>query len=284
MKIVSCSFLASVACTLILAGCGVSGADRGASPEDVPHGPPPGLEKARLLYHRNDGIYLRTLGDRSARKLADRASYPRWSPDGKAFAFLRGNDIMLYRFSEKSEKKLTSAGKGRALVFHPSGREVYFTDGDSVRAVDIRNGSTHTILKGPAFMELDIARDGTFLAATVKTIGYRVRRYDLPDGRETEMGRGCSASISPDGRQVTINIGDHTLLSLRDSRTGKERGRVKAPKGYKLDNQKWSNHADWIATVTEGKRQDILIQRATDDSPWRVTDEGDCDRPDLWVP
>ncbi len=43
--------------------------------------------------------------------------------------------------------------------------------------------------------------------------------------------------------------------------------------GPEADNQKWSNHPDWIAGIVEGKAQDIMVQRTGDGRVWRVTDE-----------
>jgi hypothetical protein len=51
----------------------------------------------------------------------------------------------------------------------------------------------------------------------------------------------------------------------------------------RLDNQQWSNRPEWIMTVREGPRRDILAQRVADGRVWRLTDDGDADRPDLFV-
>ncbi len=252
--------------------------------EDVGEGFPPDLAGARLLYQRPDGIYLRTAAKPEAEKIVGDAAYPRWAPDGQSFAFLRGNRVMLYRFSDRSARELAVAEKGRAVAFHPGGGEVWFTDGDAVKAVSVEGGASRVALSGARVLELDFAPDGTFLAATVPALGgYRVARFELPGGVRRDIARGCSAGVTADGGRILVNLDGHTRLALFDATSGERVAEIAAPPGFKLDNQKWSNHPDWLAAVTEGRRQDIVIQRASDGRVWRVTSEGDADRPDLRV-
>jgi hypothetical protein len=244
---------------------------------------PPALQTARVLYHRPDGIYLRTSEAPRPVKLVDNGTYPRWAPDGKRFAFLRGNEVMLYCFEQNDTQHLATASQGRALVFDADGREVLFTDDRTVRAVNVDSRAVRTVLEGPPFLELDIASDGSFLAATVRHRGYRVFRYALPSGEALEIDRGCSAGISPDNRWIMVNLDGHTRLALHDGRTGELRRVVHAPEGQMLDNQSWSNQPGWIAAIREGRRQDAVLQDTETGATWRITDEGDVDRPDLYV-
>jgi hypothetical protein len=264
-------------------GCGPAAADERAPGNRPPLAAPAELRGARLLYQRPDGIYLRTLGQNQTLRLVADAAYPRWAPDGQSFAFRRGDRIMLFDLRDRSERLLAEAERARAVAFHPDGRQVLFTDGKSVKSFDLRGGVATTLATGPEFFELAVSPQGDFFAATVKAFGYRVQRFDLPSGRATEIARGCSAGVSPDGQRITVNFDGHARLSLRDSRTGEERGELAAPVGLRFDNQKWSNQPDWIAAVAEGKRQDVFVQRVRDSQAWRVTDEGDADRPDLFV-
>ncbi|MBP7008412.1 MAG: PD40 domain-containing protein [Kiritimatiellae bacterium] len=264
-------------------GCDSTPARARAAADPVPLAAPPELAGARLLYQRPDGIYLRVLGQAQATRLAADGTWPRWSPDGKSFAFVRGPRILHCDLETRKERVLAEASHARAVAFHPDGQRVLFTDGKSVKSVPVAGGSATTLVTGPAFLELDVSSTGDFLVTTVKSRGYRVWRFDLPAGRKTEIGRGCSAGISPDDRLVTVNLDGHDQLALRDSRTGEERGRVPAPAGLRLDNQQWSNRPEWIMTVREGPRRDILAQRVADGRVWRLTDDGDADRPDLFV-
>lgn len=265
-------------------GCGRSAARDSQAAAAMPPGAPPELAGARLLYQRPDGIYLRTLGQHQSVRLVAGATNPRWAPDGQSFAFLRGGQVMCRDLRDSTERVLAEAERAHAVAFHPDGQQVLFADGKSVRAVDLRGGSPRQLVSGPEFLELDVSRQGDFFAATVKSaLGYRVRRFDLPSGQATEIGRGCSASVSPDGRWITVNIEGHARLSLRDSQTGAEQGELLAPAGHRFDNQKWSNHSGWIAAVAEGQRTDICVQKVGDSRAWRVTDDGDANRPDLFV-
>jgi hypothetical protein len=266
-----------------LFGCGPAKHPDSANAAALHVGVPPGLQGARLLYQRPDGIYLRILGQSQSVRLVEDAVYPRWAPDGQSFAFLRGDRILHFGLSDKSERLLATAERVRAVAFAPAGDRVLFAVGRSIQSVALRGGPVATVATGPEFMELDVSDQGDFFAATVKSFGYRVVRFDLPSGRQTEMARGCSASVSPDGRLITANQAGHVQLALRDSQTGADRGQVTAPAGLKFDNQKWSNHPDWIAAIAEGKRPDVLVLNVRDGQACRVTDDGDADRPDLFV-
>lgn len=272
---------AAVALALLLLGGSPA---RAGDPRDPLPAVPPELRGARLLYQRPDGVYVRTLGQAGAVRVAAGGATPRWAPDGKSFAFLRDGQIVRFRFGEGTETVLARVSKGRALAFHPGGREVFFSDGDDIRAVDTVTGKVRTAVRGLSALELDLAPDGSFLAATVKAWGFRVIRQDLPTGPRVEIGRGCSAGVSADGRYITVNLAGHERLALMDSKTGERRRWIPSPAGQRLDNQKWSNRSGWIAAVLEGPRREILVQRAEDGATWRATDEGDCDRPDLWIP
>jgi len=199
--------------------------------------------------------------------------------------FMRGQQVMLYEFASKKSRALTEGNKLRAVAFHPRGDEIWFISGKSIQAVNITDGKTRTVLNDLDAYELDIARDGSFFAATVKRlIGYRVEVFALPSGKNIEIGRGCSASISPDMRYVTVNTGDHTQLSLRNRANGREWKPIIAPPGLKLDNQTWSNNQEWIVSITEGEKQYVMAHRVSDGKTWRITPDSDCDRPDLFIP
>jgi hypothetical protein len=269
---------------MMISGCGASDSHSRTVAPALPVGFPAELEGARLLYQRPDGVYLRTLGRPAAVKVVDRGTCPRWAADGGSFAFLRGDEVMLFRLSDQSEQKLARTSRARSVAVHPDGREVFFTDGHSIVAVDTGTRSSRVVVEDREALELDISPGGDFLVATVRSLGYRVMRYDLPSGRRTEIGKGCSAGVSADNRFITVNLDGHTRLALKDSRTGELRRLLAAPDGHRLDNHKWSNHTDWIVAITEGRQQDILIQRVSDGKTWRITEEGDGDRPDLWIP
>lgn len=246
----------------------------------------PDLRESRLLYQRTDGIYLRTPGEQSARKLIRNGTYPRWVPGGDAFVFIRDDQILLYEFENKRERILAQASSPRAVAFHPNGEAVWFIDGKNLCSAPRTGGGPVRIEERTAdFRELNFAPDGTFLAVTVKRLtGFRVERLDPFTGRKNEIGRGCSANVSPDGRTITVNLGSHRELALHDSATGRETSRLFAPPGLQLDNQHWSNHPDWIVAVAEGDSTYVIAQRVSDGKAYRLTPESDCNRPALFFP
>lgn len=275
--------LAGLLAVGMLAGCGASGSRGTENGVELELETPSELRGAKLLYQRADGIYLRTLGRGGPRSLADKGVWPRWAPGGKSFVFLRGNQIVLFDLATKTERVVAEVAQARTVAFHPDGRQVLVADGKSVKSIALADGRSELLVSGPVFYELDVASSGEFFVGTVKFLGYRVWRYAVPSGASAELGRGCSASVSPDGRLATINVDGHHKLKLVDAQTGKVQQRLMAPEGVQLDNQKWSNHSGWIAGIIEGEAQNIVVQRVSDGRVWRVTDEGDGDRPDLWV-
>jgi len=113
--------------------------------------------------------------------------------------------------------------------------------------------------------------------------GFGIKRYSLAtDDESILLGRGCSASLSPNGTRATLNLNGHRELALLDVRTGDTLATLSAPPDTQLDNQYWSNHPDWITAVSH--KGDIFLQRVTDGTCWRITRTGDADRPDLFVP
>lgn len=243
----------------------------------------------KVVYQRTDGIYVTEISgaennNGKTERLVSEGTYPRWSPDGRQIAYVRGNDIMLYNLKGKNARKLTTAGQARAVCFRADGKAVLFTDGKSVREVDIASGVDLELISGSRFLEIDIASDASQLTVTEKTFtGYRVRIYNLKTGEEASVAKGCSASFSPDDRFVTVNGGDHTFLKLYSVDGLEEKGRVPAPAGMSFDNQFWSNHGDWLVSTIEGKANDIYIHHIPTGHSRKVTDHGDCDRSDLYV-
>lgn len=238
----------------------------------------------KLVFQRPDGIYLMQVGKQSARRLVDYGSNPRWSPNGKQIAFIHGNAIMLVTEKNGKIKHLATAGKAKAVCFDPDGRSVLFTDNNLLRRVDIRSRKVKTLLKGDRFYEVDMAKDGQRLAATVKTItGFKVRIFDLKTGSDRTVSKGCSASLSPDGKRVTVNGPKHRVLYLYQWENLKRAGAIHAPAGRRFDNQFWSNNPQWLTSTTEGKRNDIFLHHVASDTSYQLTTNGDSDRADLYV-
>ncbi|MFU8780888.1 MAG: hypothetical protein ACNA71_07670 [Kiritimatiellia bacterium] len=262
---------------------GVSCTSEKIPPEGLLTQVPAELKGAQLLYHRPDGLYFTTLGQDNIRKIHPHGYYGRWAPDGHAFAYIAQNEIFWHSLKTDVSLALAKANNVRAIAFHPDGKQIFFTDGTAIRAVEIETHQIRTVVSGPECFEIDVAPDASFLAATVRRRGYRVMRFSLPSGQWTDFGRGCSASVSANNEWITVNAGDHLTLTLHDSGTGKATKTIPAPAAHPLDNQKWSNHREWVAGIVEHPAQDIIIQFVPDGRVWRITDVGDADRPDLFI-
>jgi WD40 repeat protein len=238
----------------------------------------------KVVFQKPDGIYLIKIGEQSEKHLVDYGSNPRWSSDGKQIAFLHGNRIMLLTEKNSKISHLATASKAKALCFDPDGLSIIFTDNNLLRRVDIKTGEIRTLLKGGSFYEVDIAKDGRRLTATVKTLtGFKVRIFDLDTGSARTVSRGCSASLSPDGSRITVNGKKHRMLHLYQWENLKKVRTVHAPADRRFDNQLWSNNPQWLTSTTEGKRNDIFLHHITSDASYQLTTSGDCDRADLYV-
>jgi len=263
---------------LLLAGCTRGNVQH--SPPAVWSGPLPVLA---LAYQRTEGIYVRDSAG-GERLVAAGGTCPRFSPDGSLVAFVGENAIFVVPAAGGAVRTLAGVGRPRALCWHPAGDSVYFTDGESVRKVTVAGGEVTTVLQGPRVMELDVAHDGSLMLATVKEFGgYRLEVYELPSGRSRKLASGCSASLSPDGSRATANQGSHRFLTILDAVSGAVVERLDAPAGITMDNQFWSNHPDWIAGISEGAASDVYLYDLRGKRTLRITDGGDCDRPDAYI-
>ncbi len=241
------------------------------------------LREARLLFQRPDGIYLATPADSSPRRVTPDATYPRWLPDGLRLVFIRDNRIMLHEIADGAERELTRGNHIRAVTVNRGNGDILFADASGIHRTGIETGKTEQLVSTKRAYEL--AAHGSVLVATetLALRGFGIRRYHAhsPDAG-TLLGRGCSASISPDGTLTTLNLDGHRELAILDVHAGSTRQTIPAPADMQLDNQYWSNHPDWIAAVSHGG--DILLQRVSDAACWQLTATGDTDRPDLFIP
>jgi len=266
----------------LLAGAGCQREAQPVATGLQPPPPPAVLREARLLFHRPDGIYLARPFDGNERLVTPDASYPRWLPDGKRFVFIRDSRIMLHHTGDGSERELAHGQQVRAVAVNPINGNVLFAAADGVHRIDIATGGTQRLIPGKRAYEL--AARGNVLVVTeqLPLRGFGIRRYTLPSTSATLLGRGCSASLSPDGTLATLNLDGHRELAILEIHSGAVRKTLPAPPGMQLDNQYWSGHPDWIAAVSHSG--DILLQRVADAAAWQITTTGDADRPDLFIP
>lgn len=232
-----------------------------------------------------DGIYKTYLGSPESILLVKHGRYPRWSPDGRHIAFLRDNQVMLMTANGGQLRQLATAGDSRAIAYHPNGEEVLFTDGDQIRAVSVKTGAMRTLVDGYAFRALDMSTDGCRLAASAH--GHRMLGFDLPEKRRWDIGRGCSANLSPDGSLFSSNTSRHLRFAICRWGTGEMVGSLDAPAGLTTDNEYWSNHQNWLVCRTaypnHPDTQNIIAHSVFENRSVQVTFSNDCDRPDLFV-
>jgi len=278
--------IARIVLITLLALAGGTGCQRETQPAGgdlVPSPPPKVLRRARLLFQRPDGIYLVNPVDSPPRRVTPHATYPRWLPDGVRFVFIRDNRVMLHDTTDGTENELAREEQIRAVAINTPSGDILFAAGNGIHRIGQATGKTEQLIHGNLAYELDA--HGTILVTTEKLPlrGFVVKRYALLNtGDGTLLGRGCSASLSPDGTLATLNLDRHRELAILDVHAGSTRQTIPAPAGMQLDNQYWSNHPDWIAAVSHGG--DILLQRVSDAACWQLTTTGDSDRPDLFIP
>ncbi|WP_163338223.1 lysylphosphatidylglycerol synthase domain-containing protein [Desulfopila sp. IMCC35008] len=240
---------------------------------------PPG----RLVYERPDGIYLYDTVKRKEKRIAREGRNPRFSPDGEFVAFINDNSIMVVTDGGNRLREIARSEQPRTLCFAPNGT-ILFSDGKAIKRVNPKTLEVENILRDGVIRELAINQEGDRLAVTVKSAtGLRVKAIDLKSGEIRTVSRGCSATISPDGRYITVNARDHRKLYVFDWKSLEKQFSIPAPGGGKFDNHYWSSSNHWLVSTAEGDRQDIYIHHVPSGWSDRITDTGDSDRADFFV-
>jgi hypothetical protein len=241
--------------------------------------------RAAVVYQRDDGIYKTIVGKLAAKLLVNNGTYPRWPLDGQFIAFLMGDKIMRMTSDGKNVELLAAAKEARALAYHPNGEEVLYIDGNAIYSVVINTREVRTIAKGHRFQELDITKNGTQLAVTIKEPlrGYQVYGFDLVANTNRRLGWGCSAGLPPSGKLVSNLQSGHKKMALIDWSTGDIRFTIDAPPGEKFDNQAWSNKEDWLVSESEVNGHNIYVHEISANRAVRVTEGGKDQRPDLYI-
>ncbi len=244
----------------------------------------PAKPEGWLVFQRPEGIFKGHSRGKEAQLLATNGRYPRWSPDGRFIAFIRGSNIMLMKSDGSKMRSIAEGRNIRAVCFHPRGRKLLYIDADRVQSVRIKDGRINTLLTNHDFRELDIANDGKSLVATVKTLlGFQVKFFSLDSNNSTTIGRGCSATTSPNGNYVTINGAQHRELLLYHLDSKSLVHKLQSPPGTSFDNHYWTNHPAWLVSSVDQQGMNIFLHHVKSGTFYQLTSFGDCDRGDFFV-
>lgn len=267
----------------LFSACGNSESQTLANAPMIEEGIPSELDDAKWVFESDQGIFIQKSNQPEARLLVEGAKWPRFGPNGDVVAFLRGNEVCLITLDTKEIQVLAETSTPKTLVVTASGEEIWFSEGKEMKAVKIDSGEIRSLVNDGEFLEVDAGPDGKTLLATVKSLGFRVKWFDLSNNTSKTLDKGCSASLSPDGFLATNNVDGHKRLAILNVNDGSLKTSVLAPQGIHTDNQFWSNHADWIASIDEDAGH-ILAHRVSDGKVWKLSNKDGGDRPDLWIP
>jgi hypothetical protein len=246
--------------------------------------PPADLQASRLLFQRPDGIYLLIpFANKQPKRVTDGGTYPRWFPDGVRFSYIRDGHVYIHNLRDATDIKIATDPNTRAVAINPVSEDVFFSSNSGVYRVKRGHSDAERLLSGDHVYGLSVHANTlmTTEKATLRGFGIVRRHLTFPE-RAKRIGDGCSASISPDGKRTTLNLHGHRKLAILNIASGHQTRTLTAPPGEQFDNHAWSNHTNWIASVShEGN---VLIQRVSDSACWQVTHTGDANRPDLFIP
>lgn len=238
----------------------------------------------RLVYESDGGIFILDTRKKKAKRIAREGRNPRFSWDGELVAFVHDNSVVVMTDGGNRRRVLAKVEKPRTLCFSPDSRSVIFSDGKSLKRAFLESGEVEDLFRDGVFRELSINRKGDRLAVTIKTTtGFKVRAIDLNTGDVRTVSRGCSATISPDGRYITVNGRDHRKLHIYNWHDLERVKSIPAPEGAKFDNHYWSNSNSWLVSTREGERHDIYLHHVPSGANTRITHNGDSDRADFFV-
>lgn len=237
-------------------------------------------EQVDVVYQRHNNIWLRKHGSEDILFAKD-AYWPRWSPNGKLVAYFSSGIIKQQDLDTRKIVDLVKVKNGVALAWHPAGNWIYFSTGDALNRIGT-NGEIENLANSINIRELDVSPNGTVIA-TVKKRGYAVVKLGPDDFDPTPLGRGCSASFSPDGQLITVLRNNHKTVDLYSSNPSTLPQPLKYDNSVTLDNHFWTNFSDWITAETEGQHTDIVLIHRVSGNVFNVTDVGNATRGDVFI-
>ena len=198
-----------------------------------------------LAYQSEGKLYLTELSTGET-KLVAKGEQPEFSPDSSRLAWidgttargrLRKGDTTIHTIAENIDRQ----------------GGVHWLDNDTVmvmrkkskrRGIWFRVSLSGAMQEEPALSE--ISRPGRECDVKLGKDGVwsyvAHRSWFTSEGKQGEIGGGCSCSFSPDGRSITALQGGHKVCKLRAIRKGGVSGTLnwKYDKGF--DNHRWSSN------------------------------------------
>jgi Tol biopolymer transport system component len=248
--------------------------------------------KGSVIYTRNNHVYKVIIGDWKPKELG-RGEYARWNIDGKRIAVYDRRRIYVMKANGSERKLVTDEAwreSGCPIEFHPNGKKIIFIrrkrrgfwavniwNGKMRKLVDIKKHNSKNKIGEPG-----ISADGKHI---VYRLGRNLYAADLADKKNFIYAKSaCSSGISPNGKWIMNNRGNHESMNIR-SWNGKKVSLLKAnicrPDG-KWDNHTWSNHNDYICAEGDKTGDSYVINISTKVGT-RITQVGNTNYPDLYL-
>ncbi len=176
-----------------------------------------------------------------------------FSADGKLVFFSKRDEVWAIQTNGTGAVNLGThtTGQGATIAaYRPEPQSVMVAVGDDLYKIDAATKERALIFSGDQsfYGELSISEDGKRLAARLGDYLYKTEIIGTR-GTWTLYARYCSASLSPNGKQLTENQNGHTRLIIFDWDTD-ETKTMQNTAGGTWDNQRFAvNSNDWISLV-----------------------------------
>ncbi len=114
----------------------------------------------RIVYAYGQ-IYVMEADGRNSEQLTHDVGFkrmPSWSPDGRSIAYLANHRIWVMDSNGKNERRLTNVNSDEHATWSPDSESIAFHSfqrGVGIYVVDVSSGAVDTLLRDPAFFNLD---------------------------------------------------------------------------------------------------------------------------------
>jgi len=239
-----------------------------------------------MVYSHKGRVYRIDIGATEPTDLGP-GKFARWSKDGKHIAVVDGDDLIVMNADGTDRTTLLDdvyVKDGCPIEFHPDGEHVLFVRrGQPPAMVNIDTKQVHeTNLRANYTGELSISADGKRMCAR---LGHDLFAIDTATGKHRRYGRGCSSNVSPSGKLILQNTGDHRRVAITPWAGGKaDHADVRTLSPDKTwDNHHWSNHEHYIAAQGDRGRNEAYVVHLPTNTAVRMTWTGKVAYPDVHI-